>query len=499
MDDKKVFFIAITVFITVFISSMLLIISGSKAAILGTVIVPSIAFAYRYPRLGLLAFLIYLPFSGTVTYSMAGIFEKVGDKITYTSDYPLFHLAKDAFYFPALIAIVFTTQSFQKLRLRTKPLLLILGILLAVCLLTILFVNFPQQLAAKNGSPLLMGIIGLKTLVGYIPLILCGYYLIRDQKDLFLLTRLLLILILICCGLSFIQYFLLANGICQGSSNLPDQAAIKTSLQARCFVGGSLLYNPARNLIRLPGTFVSPWQWGWFLISSAFIAYAASFSDPSRPWRIVSWIAMIFILVASVISGQKSPLLLVPIIFLILLLLTEKRKKWLAIKLGIIVFVSILIATQLAIVQEALGSLISRWNYSPPYQFMAEQWQWITQDRVELLGHGLGRATSAARRLGETKLIETFYVKLLYENGILGVIAFLAVVSTLTVLTFKAYRSLQNPSPRHWGICLWVFVLLISYNPYYYPLAVDPVAVYYWFFAGILLKLPELEDRQKYE
>jgi hypothetical protein len=35
--------------------------------------------------------------------------------------------------------------------------------------------------------------------------------------------------------------------------------------------------------------------------------------------------------------------------------------------------------------------------------------------------------------------------------------------------------------------------LLISYNTYYYPLDVDPVAVYYWFAAGMILKLPELD------
>ena len=37
-------------------------------------------------------------------------------------------------------------------------------------------------------------------------------------------------------------------------------------------------------------------------------------------------------------------------------------------------------------------------------------------------------------------------------------------------------------------------LILISYNTYYYPLLVDPVAIYYWFFAGVLLKLPELEQ-----
>jgi hypothetical protein len=38
--------------------------------------------------------------------------------------------------------------------------------------------------------------------------------------------------------------------------------------------------------------------------------------------------------------------------------------------------------------------------------------------------------------------------------------------------------------------------LFISYFPYYYPLDVDPVNVYYWLAAGIVLKLPDL-DRQE--
>jgi hypothetical protein len=42
-----------------------------------------------------------------------------------------------------------------------------------------------------------------------------------------------------------------------------------------------------------------------------------------------------------------------------------------------------------------------------------------------------------------------------------------------------------------------VFILFISYNTYYYPLDVDPVAVYYWFFAGVLLKLPDIDKQER--
>ncbi len=71
----------------------------------------------------------------------------------------------------------------------------------------------------------------------------------------------------------------------------------------------------------------------------------------------------------------------------------------------------------------------------------------------------------------------------------------MALVTILCILTFKAYLKVKNAALKHWGLCIWIFILFISYNPYYYPLSVEPVSVYYWLFAGILLKLPEISDK----
>ena len=109
----------------------------------------------------------------------------------------------------------------------------------------------------------------------------------------------------------------------------------------------------------------------------------------------------------------------------------------------------------------------------------------------------MGRATNSARVLGKTQLIETYYPKIMYEIGIFGTLAFLALVTTLTIICFRTYRSIKNRNFRSYGAALWVFILFISYNTYYYPLDVDPVAVYYWFFAGVLLKLPEIDRLER--
>lgn len=441
----------------------------------------SMGVAYKYPKISLWLFLIYMPFAGTITYA-------IGD------GRGIFHLAKDIIYFPALIGLAQTVKNTQSFRAIASPLKWPLLFLFSICLICVLFINLPDQIAVQQRSyPILMGLIGFKTIFGYIPLIFCAYYLIRDRQDLLFFTRSHTLVILVCCSLAFIQYLFLINGICPGSQTLTGDRAVRATLAARCFVGGSLLYNPELSLIRLPGTFVAPWQWGWFLISGSFVAFAAGASDPKRLWRCLSLMAIALLVVMTVISGQRTALGFVPIILIFLQIFTTTHKKWQPFELSLAVFLVILLLNNLDKVQQQLDSFIRRWNASPPPEFMREQFSWAIRHLTSWLGEGLGTATNSSRVFGYPQLIETYYAKVLYEIGPLGVLGMLALVTTMTYVTFKAYRSLKDPHLRSLGLCLWLFVLFISYFPYYYPLDVDPVAVYYWFFAGVVFRLPALE------
>ncbi|CCQ66656.1 MULTISPECIES: membrane protein [Crocosphaera] len=495
MKSEKQIILTVTVlFTTVFLGSLCLLIASPQVAILCSLLLPCTVLSYLFPRWGLLTFLIYLPLGGTITYGVAGVFQAFGRGIRFTGSYSLFHLAKDAFYLPALIGILIHYKVWKKNSLKLRPLMIVIALFVFTCLLTFFFVNIPADATNAKDKITLMGLVGLKVWLGYIPLILCAYYCLNNQKNLLLFNRFLLLLILIACSLCLIQYLFLVHGICPGSTDLPEPSNTSASLRAQCFVGGSLLFNPGKNLIRLPGTFVAPWQWAWFLIASSFISYGVSFSEPSRLWKGLGFVTIIAVLVATLISGQRTALLLVPIIYLVLLLTTQKRNKNLLVKLVILFIVSIIISTQIGLVDERIANFIQRWQYSPPQEFIVKQIRWITSNYITLLGNGLGKTASAARRLGSITLVETFPAQIIYEIGILGYLVFLSLVTTLTILTFKAYRSLKTPALRGLGLCLWAFILFISYNPYYYPLAVDPVAVYYWFIAGMLFKLPVLEQ-----
>ncbi|MEO0769127.1 MAG: hypothetical protein AAFY72_06780, partial [Cyanobacteria bacterium J06649_4] len=95
------------------------------------------------------------------------------------------------------------------------------------------------------------------------------------------------------------------------------------------------------------------------------------------------------------------------------------------------------------------------------------------------------------------QLIETYHPKLIFEIGPLGLLAAMAVYTTLTVVTFRVYRQTKDKNLRSYAASMWVFIFFISYCPYYYPLDVDPVGVYYWLAAGIVLKIPELERQEQ--
>ncbi|HEY9881441.1 MAG TPA: hormogonium polysaccharide biosynthesis protein HpsL [Leptolyngbyaceae cyanobacterium] len=476
-----------TLLVAAVVGLLLSLLVEPKIGIGALVAILCLGLSFKYPRQAIFAFIIYIPFSGTIIYSLGGS--------------GVLQLAKDAIYLPALIGVLQFCRKNQQPFLIPQSLKLPLGLLLTLVSMTWLFVNVPQQLSSGGSGeyPVLIGVLGLKVLLGYLPLIACIYYLIRNREDLYFLLRIQVVLVLICCGLGFVQYMMLKTGVCQGTTGTGEEL-FKASLEARCFVGGSLLYTPSQGQIRLPGTFVAPWQWGWFLISSGFFCFGTTFSDRNPFWRLIGLISLTSVSVMAVLSGQRIALALVPLTVIGLLFLTGQvanLKRFVPVGIGLAILLSILMAQNPALVGERWASFQSRWEASPPQRFIQEQFQWAMAEQEGILGRGLGRATNSARMFGKVQLVETYHPKLLFEIGPLGLIATLALYTVLTVATYKAYRSVKDPNLRGYAASMWVFVLFISYFPYYYPLDVDPVNVYYWLAAGIALKLPAIDKQER--
>ncbi|MEG5001473.1 hormogonium polysaccharide biosynthesis protein HpsL [Microcoleus sp. B4-D4] len=479
--------IVICCLVSVAVSIPLLFVARPKIAIAGGVAVAILQFSYKYPRQALWSFLIYLPFSGTITYAIGG-----GNAA--------FQVAKDAFYIPALIGLIQSCKKKQLPLFIPKEMLSTFSILLMMAMLTLIFVNGEMQLHPMKGDkPILQAILGLKVLIGYIPLIACTYYLIRTKKDLVFFGRMHVVLAIACCLLGLIQYLLLQSGKCAGTRGMTGEELYKATLQARCFVGGSLVFSPEVKFIRLPGTFVAPWQWAWFLISNAFLTFASAFCDPSFWWRVIGLFGMALVFANAVISGQRAALVMVPATTAILLVLTGQFvnfKRFIPIGAGLAILLFFGAATNPGVVEQRWESFVDRWNAAPPQQFLFNQFEQSHNFIIDKpLGRGVGRATNSTRIFGFTQLIETFQPKLMYELGYPGMIAFQIMLLHLAFLTFRAYRAVKDKNLRSYGASFWVFVGFITINPQYYPLDVDPVSVYYWVLAGAILKLPKIDKQ----
>jgi hypothetical protein len=462
-----------------------------KIAIAAGGAVAILLLSYKYPRQALWTFLIYLPFSGTVTYAIGG-------------GSAAFQVAKDAFYIPALIALIQSCKKKQLPWFIPKKMIPTFSILLMMAILTLIFVNGGMQLNPMKGDkPILQGIIGLKVLIGYIPLIACTYYLIRTKKDLVLFSRMHVTLAIVCCVLGLIQYLLLLSGKCAGTRGMSGEELFKATLEARCFVGGSLVFSPEVKFIRLPGTFVAPWQWAWFLIANAFLTFASAFCDPSFWWRTIGLFGMALVFANAVISGQRAALVMVPVATAVLLVLTGQvvnLKRFIPIGAGLAILLFVGAAINPGVFEQRWESFVNRWNAAPPQQFLFNQFEQSHNFIIDKpLGRGVGRATNSTRTFGDTQLIETFQPKLMYELGYPGMIAFQVMLLHLAFLTFKAYRSVKDKNLRSYGASFWVFVGFISINTQYYPLDVDPVSVYYWVLAGAILKLPKIDKQVQEE
>lgn len=507
---KFISFMSVAIVFGIIVGTPLGLIVSPKIGIAGFLTVTFMFFSYQYPRTSLWVFLIYMPFGGTFTYW-------VGEGNS------LFQIAKDVFYIPALLALIVDCRRKQKPIIVAKNLMPTLSFLVILAVITFLVVNGSKQLlpsceylkslnieaACKYGEPFLQGILGLKVLIGYIPLIFCAYYLIEDKKQLLFLGRLLALLAVICCLLALIQWWFLKTGRCEGtvSTGATGGELFKASLKAKCFVGGSLLYTPEQGQIRLPGTFVSPWHWGWFLIANSAITFIVAFFETSFFWRLIGLSGMALVFINSLISGQRIALVLVPIFIFIMLILTGQITKLKQlIPIGIILIITVMgfIAKNPGFVQQRIDSFILRWQTAPPYEFILTQFDFALRNYQYyslggILGAGLGSATNSARSFGATSFLETFHPKLIYEIGFIGLFAFMAFITHLTIYTFKQYQSLRDPILRSFGSAFWVFILLIGYFPYWYPLDTDPVAVYYWLFAGILIKLPFIDKQERHK
>jgi hypothetical protein len=248
-------------------------------------------------------------------------------------------------------------------------------------------------------------------------------------------------------------------------------------------------------ILRIPSTFTFELQFFGFTLAMLAPCFALAFGDPSRAWRRFGSAMLIFVAMAGFLSGARAAYVFVPLLVALMYWLN----RGLSGALRAVCYTAAGLAGALAISRIAarplfglISGLFEDYAVNTAYGGLVES---LTSS---WFGHGTGTNTGSARYALERpeffRAIENYYAKAAYELGALGLLLLIAVFVALLVLGFRILRRLRDPGLRATAAALLGFLIvamLCSFKAWLLDL--DPVNVYFWFFAGVLACLPALD------
>lgn len=351
-----------------------------------------------------------------------------------------------------------------------------------------------------------VGLIGLKVWLFYLPLYFLGYHLIRSKAQLVRISQVLLALGMIPVLYGVIQALLIYTGNTDLAYALYREAAAGATQSFTRFGGAGGL-----GLIRVPSLFTFALQYSMLLLVLLALAYALwSGGDPKRSH--ILWYAGVLaaVAVALITSGIRAVYVLLPSYFLLALLLDGRWNRiWkpLLVLVGLIpasvgTLVWLMGSTLTGFIDFATG-IVSLYLEPGGESSLIKQFDYAL--RLTWWGMGTGMNTNQARyalgpdawssyvNIAFNAGVESFPGKAILELGVPGLIVAVALFGWLLLSGYRRLRQVRDGSLRAFGIgLLSLLILVVAYLYKGTVLDYDPLNVYFWLFAGILMKLPEL-------
>jgi hypothetical protein len=412
-------------------------------------------------RYGVTALLVVLPFSGVPVF-MAG-------------------RAGLAFRDMAIVLPLYAAFALAMTR-RPDAVLPRLGIALPALALFAIVV-----LAHVALSPsLVVGAIGTKVWLAYIPMIAVGYQYVRTRADFDRAMRLTALLGLVPAAIAVAEWFFATRHPQVGvwTNNFGPFRHLYGSWYAEVSTSGVVWPVGGHRFMvpRVPSTFTSSTQYYLF----GTVAFAGGLSQALRTGS-PRWTLCAFVLAMGVVaSGQRQAYLAVPLVAVASLLLARPGRN------QIVVFA--LAGCGSLIVLTALGSApLTLLSAIPGHarEQVATAWREFQGSLSGgIVGHGTGWDTQAALRYGgsaSTRYIENWYAKAVLELGFAGLAAIAVALASLQWRLLTALRGIDATS-RRTAAPLCVVLLVMTATLFKGPvLDLDPLNVYFWLLVGMLL------------
>ncbi len=345
------------------------------------------------------------------------------------------------------------------------------------------------------GSPII-GFFGLKAYFFYMPLMWLVPSLFKSEKELYRFLRNYLLLAIPVCLLAVAQFFspasspinvyaggqeadaFLAGDVVRVTATFPYLSGFSTYLTACFSILIPILAQPQGRL------------WQWITFTEAFLVVATSFMTGARALLlyeilfVVGYFCILFVAKPTE-AARSTKKFILPII-----LMTMALPRFFA--QAIDAFSK---RTEVASKAESVNDRALS-PFTEPVALM-QQMQLKVID-----GYGIGathQAVPALRRtlnlpVSETLLAEVETSRVVIELGILGFLLWYLLRLVLIFSTWQVFLRLKSPFLRQLTLSGLLFQVLniiavhLIFNTTF--------AIYYWFFCGFILLLPELEYRQ---
>lgn len=426
-------------------------------------------------RRGIEFLVLYMPFAGAISLWMA------------PNPAPL--LFKD-FLFVIPLYLTFALVSTSDIsRARIPPAVVaLIAVFAAIVLLQVFNPNIAKPI---------IGAIGAKVWLFYMPMIFIGGAMVRGVDDVVRLLRLIVAVAVVPATVGLVQ-FSLANIVgYETAIELFYGAAAEAATQGYSqFDYGAALY-------RIPSTFTFVAQYGGFCLAMIPAAYALSRLDPSRWWRSFARAVLGLIVVAGLLSGSRGNIVFIPLL-LVLIYMADARMS------GLLAVVFLLPTFVLAVFWTAGYDLLAIFGISETlmtgYGSGVVLPSIVESVQKFPMGIGTGMNTGPARHafsLAEQDRFvgyESFYAKAVVELGIPGLLILVALFGTLAYYGLRAHARVRDRRLKSCSAALLAFlVIMMIHSLKGWQVDLDPVNVYFWLYAGILLKLPRIVPEPAHE
>lgn len=345
----------------------------------------------------------------------------------------------------------------------------------------------------------LVGLIGMKVWLFYLPLIYVGYHYVRSRRDLQVLLGVVSITALIPVLVGLVEAVLSYSGHSHTVYALYGSAAQAATQEFVKFdLGGA-------SLQRLPSTFpyfVQYWQFTAAALAATYGWWRLVLAGTDRSW--IGPVLMALVAVAGMTSGSRAAFIFLPLLLVIIVALDRVGPLHL-----------------LRLVVGALGCLLpALLILGIPFQPLADAILAQSRNIADIFTSGLhdiGRFGLAGLGAGidsvgakyayansmEAGVVfrplggvwyESWWLKTIIELGIVGLLVVLGLLATILRAASQAHVRLRDPrlrsvSSAFLGLLIWN--LIYSFKSQYVD--VDPMSIFFWLFAGILLKLRVLD------